>query len=74
MSEIISQQSKLMSLSVLDYTMLLKFVLHRSLSKRLITLDIFHLPLWAIIAWDTDYSQNPDESEPEWSTSMVKPY
>lgn len=60
LSKIISQQSKLMPPTILDSTMLLKCVLRSSLHKRLITLEIFHLPLWAIIARDTDYSQNPD--------------
>lgn len=60
LSEIMSEQSKLMPPTILDYTVLLKCVLRRCLCKRLMTLDIFHLPLWAIIAWDTDYSQNPD--------------
>lgn len=51
---------------------------HRSLRKRLITPGIFHMPLWAIFAPHTVPSWRGSAfswwNDPEWSTSLVKPY
>lgn len=51
---------------------------HSSLRKRLITPGIFHMPLWAIFAPHTVSSWRGSAfswwNDPEWSTSLVKPY
>lgn len=51
---------------------------HRSLRKRLITPGIFHTPLWAIFAPHTVSGWRGSAfswwNDPEWSTSLVKPY
>lgn len=51
---------------------------HRSLRKRLITPGIFHTPLWAIFAPHPVSGWRGSAfswwNDPEWSTSLVKPY